>query len=819
MKQRAKQASRSPASAKPPKGGPGAAAYRDAVRAAESGNIAMASALYAHCLDLDPRHVEALHDLGVLAAQRGAGGEAAKLFEAAIALRPHYVEAHANLCLLLGNAGRVEEAVEAGRKAVECEPAYARAHSNLGNALEAKGDLDHAVKFYETATRLDPRFGAVYVKLAGVLNRQGKHQDAHDFADKGIALHPTLAEAFKVRGIIRIELGLPEGAQEDFRCALTLDPSSATHHVNLASTLINAGDLDAAEPLLRRALTLNPDHADAHGNLGTLLLKRGLARQAFDAYHTAVTLDPNYGQAYSNLAGLLRDVGEVDAAVSMGELAIRLMPGSTDAYINIAGAYRQQGRQAEAIAAYRQALVLKPDLGEVRVELCYYRQQACEWADLAAEQEAAMTASFRAGQRVAPFPVMTFDSSPADQLLAARVWASGLPSGPRLAPYAPRPIEKRNRRLRIGYLSADYYNHATAMLIVELFERHDKSRFEIFGYSIGRDDGSTLRHRVVAAFDHFVDLRVYSHLDAAKRIHADEIDILIDLKGYTEEARSEILAYRPAPIQVNYLGFPATMGAPFIDYLVADSTVAPMANAGHFDETIVHLPGCYQPNDRRRAVAERPSRAECGLPEAGFVFCSFNNSYKITPAFFDIWMRLLIQTPGSVLWLLETNDRVADNLRQEAEARGVEPARLIFAPRTSAIQHLGRLGVADLFLDTLPVNAHTTASESLWVGLPLITCKGQTFAARVAASLLQAVGLPELVTEALADYEALALALAHDPRRLGELRRRLESNRASAPLFDTDRYIRHYEAALLRMATLRDAGHPPEAFAVVEEEA
>jgi protein O-GlcNAc transferase len=373
-------------------------------------------------------------------------------------------------------------------------------------------------------------------------------------------------------------------------------------------------------------------------------------------------------------------------------------------------------------------------------------------------------------------------------------------------------------KLTIGYLSADFHEHATAYLVTELLEKHDRERFTVVGYSFGPDDSSPIRRRVVDACDRFVDVQADSFAQSAERISADEVDILVDLKGYTQFARSQILALRPAPIQVNYLGYPGTMGAPFMDYILVDDFIVPADQQPFFTERLVHLPGCYQVNDSRRAIAARtPSREECELPETGFVFCSFNNSYKITPAMFDVWMELLNEVPGSVLWLLEGNPFVPANLRLEAEARGVPGERLVFAPRLSLAEHLARHRLADLFLDTFPYNAHTTASDSLWVGCPVLTRSGATFASRVAGSLLRTIGLPELIATGFDGYRELALCLARDPDRLSVLRARLESNRRISPLFDGGQFARNVERAYLTMREVYNSGEPPRGFAVSPE--
>ncbi len=394
----------------------------------------------------------------------------------------------------------------------------------------------------------------------------------------------------------------------------------------------------------------------------------------------------------------------------------------------------------------------------------------------------------------------------ADQLLCARKWVEhfAVPEQDVFAHHAA----PRAARLRVGYLSSDFHAHATAYLIAELIERHDRDRFEIHGYSYGPDPGGDMRARLVSAFDRFTDIDALSHRAAAARIRADDIDILVDLKGHTYRARPKILAFRPAPVQVNYLGYPGTMGAPFIDYIIADEFIVPRDREMLFAEKLAYLPDCYQPNDTRRDIAAAPRRAACGLPEQAFVFCAFNNSFKITPAFFAIWMRLLQQLPGSVLWLLESNPLVRRNLDAAAAAAGVDPGRLVFAPILPHRDHLARHGHADLFLDSLPCNAHTTASDALWAGLPVLTCAGETFAGRVAGSIVRAAGLSELVVNSPRDYEVLALALAHNPARLAGIRSRLGAGRSSLPLFDMAKRARDLEALYARMAEIWRSGRP-----------
>ncbi|HEY0833504.1 MAG TPA: glycosyltransferase, partial [Azospirillum sp.] len=441
------------------------------------------------------------------------------------------------------------------------------------------------------------------------------------------------------------------------------------------------------------------------------------------------------------------------------------------------------------------------------------RRHLCRWDGLdALSARLARAVDEGATRQAHPWIFLGEGAGPAAELACARRYTAWRTRG--VVPLPPVPVGGARERLRIGYLSADFHEHATAALIAELIERHDRARVEVVGYSYGPDDGGALRARLARGFDRFVDLGAEPHEAAARRIRADGVDILVDLKGHTQNARPEIAAFRPAPVQAHWLGYPGSMGADFIDYVIADAVTAPDALQPHFAERIVRLPGCYQPNDRTRAVAETPSRAACGLPESGFVFCCFNSPYKIGPAVFAVWMRLLATVPGGVLWLLESHPEAAGNLRREAVRHGVDPARLVFAPRLPPAHYLARCRLADLFLDTLPVGAHTTASDALWAGLPVLTVLGDAFAGRVGASLLHAVGLPELAVESLAAYEAAALRLARDPAALAALRERLAAGRDSAPLWDTDRLARALERAYAAMWAIHAAGEPPRAIDV-----
>ncbi|MFC5865474.1 tetratricopeptide repeat protein [Acidicapsa dinghuensis] len=569
------------------------------------------------------------------------------------------------------------------------------------------------------------------------------------------------------------------------------------------------GEADAAVELLCKAVEADPTSAVVANDLGSVLAQMGRMEEAIAAFRRAIELAPEYPEAHNNLANVYQMTGDLDAAVVSYQTALRLAPQYAEGHRNLASALWRLGRIEEASAALALAVSINPSYIEAVALLVLQLKQMCDWRMVDELTQQLIRAVEDGSGGVNPFVFLTLETTPrrqrqcAEQFAQAR-WLTVSGTANNTAQAATN-----RERITVGYLSADFQEHATAHLISELFELHDRSRFRVVGYSYGADDGSAARKRLRESFDLFVDLEVVSHADAAARIRADGVDILVDLKGYTTDARPEIMALRPAPIQVSYMGYPGTMGANAIDYILVDRFVVPVEQQKNFTETLVHMPHCYLVNDRRRPVAEASSRAEYGLPEDGFVFCCFNSAHKITPAIFDIWIRLLEQVPGSVLWLLESSLVAMTNLRREADARlkgGAE--RLIFAPQLANAEHLARFAVADLFLDTLPYNAHTLTSDALWGGCPVLTVTGETFASRVAGSILHTAGLPELVTSTLDEYEATALRLASARAELATLRARIQKNKMTTPLFDTPRFTRELEAAfewMMQQASSREA--------------
>ena len=627
------------------------------------------------------------------------------------------------------------------------------------------------------------------------------------------------ALAYKQLGDASRATGDLQAAVASYRRAVELAPEHVPALYNLAVALRDLNQLGEAEKHFRRLHDIDPQDGDALFHLGTLLREQSRYVEAVPFLRLALRLRPDNALLWWNLGVALANCREFGEARNCLEKAVQIEPEFHDARFHLGHVYSLLGMRDLAVACYRRVHGADPDNRDYLDALTFEAQKLCDWPGLDALWELRRRADARqASHPVSPFAMLSSPASRAELLDCAKTYAQAkeravdcdrerLDLGAALA---------TDGRIRIGYLSADFHEHATAYLMAELLELHDRGDFEVTGYSYGPDDGSAMRERLRKGFDRFVDLTALSHADAAAAIHADRIGILVDLKGYTFEARSEILALRPAPLQVSYLGYPGTMGAKFIDYLVVDRFVVPRSHAADYSEKLVVLPGSYQVNDRKRRLGDLPGREELALPLQGFVFCCFNQPYKILPDVFAVWMRLLRTVPQSVLWLLEWNRWSAQNLRQEARKAGVAPERLVFAPRLPVEDHLGRIQAADLFLDTFPYGAHTTASDALWAGVPVLTCAGETFASRVAGSLLTALDVPELIVHSMIEYEMLAARLALNSGELKSLRDKVSRNRLTTALFDTPTYVRHLEAAYREMWANRRAGNPPRTIEVPE---
>jgi predicted O-linked N-acetylglucosamine transferase (SPINDLY family) len=776
------------------------------------GRAAEALAAYDRALAVKPDFLEAHFNRGVLLFEQNRLAEALASYDRALAARPNAVEVHYNRGVVLFEMRRFAEALAAYDKALALNPRLVAALGNRGNVLRELQRPQEALASYDRALAIDAGLGAVHHNRGVVLAGLKRFAEALASQDRAIAIQPDMAAAHYNRGIALAELDRPEEALAAYDRALALSPGFAGALNNRGVTLWKLGRPDQALASYDRAVAAKPDFAEAWNNHGFALYGQRRYGEALASYDRALTLDPANARSWNGRGSALRELKRPAEALAAFDKAVALDPHYAEAFANRAIVHWKDREDTAAAAAdLERVLAIDPAWPYARGELLHLRMQGCDWRDYR-QQCRAIDAAVRAGKpAVRPFAYQAVSQSPADLQACSRVFAAA--EFPARTPLAARG-GREHEKIRIGYVSGEFREQATAHLMAGLYEQHDRAKFEIVGFDTGWHEDGPMRRRLEAAFGGFIDVSALSDEEAAQKVLGDEIDILVNLGGYFGRQRMGIFARRPAPVQVNYLGFPATLGADYIDYILADSIVIPEGDIQFYTEKVVWLPDSYQANDSARPIADAdPGRAQAGLPEKAFVFCNFNQSYKLTPDMFAAWMRIMKQVEGSVLWLWVA-DGPLGNLRREAAARGVAGERLVGAPDLPPAHHLARLKLADLFLDSLPYNAHTTASDALWAGLPLRTCRGTAFPGRVAASLLQAAGLPELVAETMEDYQRRAVALARDPGRLQALRVKLAQNRPTCALFDTARFRRHIESAYGRMWDICRRGEAPRSFAV-----
>ncbi|MES2939033.1 MAG: tetratricopeptide repeat protein [Pseudomonadota bacterium] len=789
-----------------------ASALQQAVALHRQGRLAEAEAGYRALLRRESKSFQALQLLGTACAQQGRHAEAVDLLQQALRLDASEPAVHNNLGNALHSLGRNDEALAAYAQALKLRPAYREAWGGTATVHKALGQWAQALAAYDRAVALQPSFDD-HLSRGVVLRRLGREADALAAYDAALGLRPDAPSALYNRANTLLALERYAEALAGFDALLARAPDHADGHNNRANTLLALRRHEDAIAGYDRALALKPQDASAWFNRGNALQALRRYEQALACYDTALGHDPGFAEAHNGRGVALIALQRQDDALQAYDAALAIKPDHVETLHNHGDALMLARRFPAAAEVYERALALDASNKYVLGAAYDCRQHACDWTQRAA-RHAEIVAAVRAGRPAcSPFVFLSVSTDAADQRRCAEIF------GRDRHPPAAEPLWRGERyghaKIRVAYLSADFREHAMAFLMAGLFELHDRNAFEVFGFSFGPRKDDAMRARLVRGFDHFVEVQGHSDREVAGMLRDHEIDIAVDLNGFTLHCRPGIYALRPAPVQVNYLGYPGTLGMPYMDYIVGDPMVIPPGAEAHYAEQVVRVPDCYQVNDGKRPIAEdTPTRAALGLPEQGFVFCCFNNNYKITPEVFGVWMRLLAAVPGSVLWLLADNADAAANLRREAAARGVQPERLVFAPRADLPRHLARHRQADLFLDTAPYNAHTTGSDALWACLPVLTWADGSFASRVAASLLRSVGMPELVARDIADYEARALHLAAHPQELAALRGKLKAQRANAPLFDTDRFRRHLESAFRTMHGRSRQGLPPAAFDV-----
>jgi predicted O-linked N-acetylglucosamine transferase (SPINDLY family) len=720
--------------------------------------------------------------------------------------------------------GGYEEAERLMDEAAKVNPQSAEAIYNRGCMLRNLGRHAEALQCFERALTLKPDFLDAQINRGIALLMVKRHGEALAVFDKVVKSAPNEAEGWNNRANALIELQRLEEALASLDRAISLRPDYDRAWNNRGITLYRLKRYEESLVSLDRALAVNPHLSAAINNRGNTLmaLKRfEEAAYAFDRASAplrgvggAPTGDGGSIDALINYGTALLTLKRPDEAIAMYTMALERQPANTEALCNRANALVTQKRYEEAVKDCDAILKLEPEFKYMRGIAAHCRLNCCDWSELENDR-AEIAAGLKAGKRVVPpLEIAAIASTAKEQSMAARIVSADK------HPPSANPLWRGeiygHKRIKLAYLSADFREHVVANIVAGVFEHHDRERFETIALSFRGSDRSPMRRRVEAAFDRFVDVERKSDAELAQLIREMEIDIAVDLMGYSGECRPGVLAFKPAPIQVNYLGYAGTMGAEYFDYVIADRTVVPEADEACYSEHVARLPDTYLPYDAKRAPAPAtPTRAQAGLPPSGFVFASFNNSYKFRPESFDVWMRLLRSIEGSAIWLPASNPAAMRNLEREAQARGVDPARLVFAPFVpSPADHLARLSLADLFLDTFPFNAHTTAMDALVAGVPLLTFAGQSFAGRVAASLNIAAGLPEMVTHSVNDYEFLAFKLARDPAALRAIRTKLERNRSNSALFDTASYTRNLETAYATMHERYRRGDAPESFTV-----
>jgi len=679
-------------------------------------------------------------------------------------------------------------------------------------AAHQAGRLDEAEGLYRRALKIGGKQFPVLMMLGMLSAQRGKLEEAERLLRSALAINPDNADVRFNYGNVLLGLQRFDEAFEAFGNALALNPFLAEAHLNRGGILLSQRRYEEALGCFDAAIRINQNYGDAYCNRGNALEELKRFDEALASYDSALIISPNNPEFHAGRANVLHDLRRYDEALAAISVALSLRPRNAGFHYNRGNILFELKRFAASFEAYDKALTLEPDHEYAETSRLHAKMHLCNWQNFDSEY-AHLILSVKKEILSQPFALFAISASADVQLKSAMVLSKAK------YPTAKNPMYRDRRpdhdRIRLAYLSADFGQHAVSTLLTGVFECHDRKRFETIAVSFEAHGQSEMLTRVKGSFDRFVDVGSQSDRDVARLIRDLEIDIAVDLMGYTRRARPSVLAFRPSPIQVNYLGYPGSMGASFVDYIIADRFLIPEAQRDLYSEKIIYLPETFQANDIKRDIAEGvPSRIEVGLPENAFVFCSFNSSYKITPAFFDIWMRLLNQVEGSVIWLLGGDNDLERNLRHEAENRGVDPVRLIFCSRTTYTKYLARYRLADLFLDTFPFNAGTTASDALWAGLPIVTYSGESFAARMAGSLLCAVGLPELVTESGSEYENLALQLARDPVRLAAIKDKLARNRDTYPLFDTARFTRHLESAFTTIRDKMQRGLAPASFSV-----
>ena len=768
-------------------------ALQEATSALNDGKFKEAETNYKKVIELKPEFAEAYYNLAVIQKNLGRLDEVEASYKKAIELNPEFAEAHNNLGNTVKELGRLVEAEASYKKAIELNPEYALAHGNMGSLQEKLSKLDEAEASYKKLIELKPNDENAHRKLGIIQYKLGRLEEAEVSYKKTITLNPDYFEDYNNLGSILNNLERLEEAETCYKKAIELNPSYVEAYSNLSITLLKLGKLEETESSYKKVIKLKPDFAEAHYNLANIY-RFGKLKEAEISYKKAIELKPNFVVAHYNLGITLKGLGKLEEAEAVYKKTIKLEPKFAEAYNNLGNIQNSLKKMNESLISYEHAISLKPEIDYLLGASLHGKMHLCTWDGLQ-HQFDELIEKINNGKKVStPFSLLSLIDDPSIHKKAAEIYSNHKFPTSNFFPKIPH--YHKHEKIRIGYFSPDFKMHPVSYLTAELYEIHDRKKFEIHAFSF-LDTKDETNIRIKKGVDHFHDVQKISDRDVVKLARSLEIDIAIDLAGYTRDSRPGIFAMSAAPIQVSYLGYNGTMGSDYMNYVIADRTVIPKDKKQHYSEKIVYLPNSYMVNDSQVRLSEKIfTREDFGLPIDGFVFCCFNNHYKINPNTFISWMRILSKVDGSVLWLSDVKGVAMDNLKKEAKKNGIDENRLIFATRLPLKEdHMNRIKLADLFVDSLPFNAHATASDALRMGLPVLTCIGNSFAGRVAASLLNAVKLPEMITATQEQYESLAIKLATHPEKLKAIKDKLVNNLPTTTLYDTPLFAQHLEAA------------------------
>lgn len=765
-------------------------------------------------------------------------------FEKAVTLKPDYAEVHNNMGLTHLQMNNIEDAISSFNNATSLMPNFFGAYYNKAIALNLKGEVEGAIECYEKVITIKPNYAEAYNNLGTILMKLGRYKSAQENYQKSVEIRPNFIEAYNNLGVLLKNLNKYDDAVKNFKKARDINPNLIDTHYNLGTTFIEQDKINSAINSLKIALSINPNFAEAHNNLGTAYKKIGQMSDSIMSYKKAINTKENYAEAHNNLGLLMMNLGDMESAYEHLLIALKINPdyiyannnfGSYlskkgkflesieyfnkaislnsnffEAYSNLGNALKYLKRHDESLACYEKSYAINPKAEYSLGSIIHSKLHLSIWNDID-EKIIELREKINANEKsIVPFPLLALIDDPALHKKTAEIYIfDKFPPNndlPKIRKYSDHP------KIKIGYFSPDFRIHPVANLTAELYEIHDRNKFEVYAFSFGPDTKDEMNLRIKHGVDHFYDVRALTHKEVSVLSRELEIDIAIDLGGFTQDTRTEIFAMRAAPIQVNFLGYSSTMGAEYIDYIIADKTLIPTDKQKHYSESIAYLPNSFMVNDTKNKISKKVfTREDFGLPEFGFVFCCFNHHYKISPYVFKSWMRILSEVKGSVLWLSDGNQTGIKNLKLEAQKHGIDDNRLIFAPRLDLREdHLNRIKLGQLFLDTHPYNAHATTSDALQAGLPVLTYIGKSFASRVAASLINSVDLPELICNDFKEYEKIAIDLATDPLKFNSVKEKLERNISSSPLYNTPLFVENIESAYLEMYQRHHSGKKPE---------